>query len=499
MGAETVVAMKAIMIQGTGSDVGKSLIVAGLCRLARKRGIHVAPFKPQNMSNQAAVCPGGGEIGRAQALQAMAAGVEPCADFNPVLLKPQADHQSQVIVHGRPSGTLSSSNFRDNSRALLPAVKESLDRLSREYELLIVEGAGSPAEVNLRAGDIANMGFATKADVPVCLVGDIDRGGVIAAFVGTHALLGEEDRKQICGFIVNKFRGDPALFQDGLAVVRQNTGWRCFGMLPWLDSAAILPAEDAMSLRSEPRRQGGGLRVVSPVLSRISNSDDLDALRLEPEVDFSIVQPGSAIPRSADAIVLCGTKSTVSELEFVRSQGWHHDVISHARNGGYVLGVCGGFQMLGHDVRDPDGVDGPPASARGLGLLDMSTTMVAQKTVRRAKGRCAISGTPVCGYEIHSGQTAGPGLQHPMLHLESGPDGARNENGRIEGTYLHGLLANDNYRRDWLRRLGARPDPSIAYLPELEKVLDEVADALALDIDVDGLLGCAQVPRWNAE
>lgn len=492
-------AMKAIMIQGTGSDVGKSLIVAGLCRLARNRGVRVAPFKAQNMSNQAAVCPEGGEIGRAQALQAMAAGVEPRTDFNPVLLKPQSDRQSQVIVHGRPARSLGASDFRGYGETLFPAIKESLERLAKEYDLLIVEGAGSPAEVNLRPRDIANMGFATKADVPVCIVGDIDRGGVIAAFVGTHAVLDEADRKQVCGFIVNKFRGDPVLFEDGLAVVRQRTGWRCFGMVRWLDSAAILPAEDATSLRSERSHPGGRLRVVAPVLSRISNSDDLDALRLETEVDFSFVHPGSAIPRNADAIVLCGTKSTVSEIEFLRSQGWHHDIISHARNGGYVLGICGGFQMLGHHVRDPDGVDGSPAEARGLGLLEISTEMVQQKTVRRSTGRCVISGTPVCGYEIHAGVTAGPGLQNPLLQMESGPDGARSENGRIEGTYLHGLLANDDYRREWLGRLGARPDSSITYLTEVDTALDEVADALALDIDVDGLLACARVPRWNAE
>ena len=492
-------AMKAIMIQGTGSDVGKSLIVAGLCRLARNRGVHVAPFKAQNMSNQAAVCPEGGEIGRAQALQAMAAGVEPCTDFNPVLLKPQSDRQSQVIIHGRPARSLGASDFRGYGETLFPAIKESLERLAGEYDLLIVEGAGSPAEVNLRPRDIANMGFATKADVPVCIVGDIDRGGVIAAFVGTHAVLDEADRKQVCGFIVNKFRGDPVLFEDGLAVVRQRTGWHCFGMVRWLDAAAILPTEDATSLRTERSHQGGRLRVVAPVLSRISNSDDLDALRLETEVDFSFVPPGSAIPRNADAIVLCGTKSTVSEIEFLRSQGWHHDVISHARNGGYVLGICGGFQMLGHHVRDPDGVEGSHAEARGLGLLEISTEMMGQKTVRRSTGRCVISGAPVCGYEIHAGVTAGPGLQNPLLQMESGPDGARSENGRIEGTYLHGLLANDDYRREWLGRLGARPDSSITYLTEVDNALDEVADALALDIDVDGLLACARVPRWNAE
>ena len=485
------------MIQGTGSDVGKSLIVAGLCRLARDRGIRAAPFKPQNMSNQATVCAGGGEIGRAQALQAMAAGVEPRTDFNPVLLKPQADRQSQVIVHGHPSGSLSASAFRGYSRALLPAIKESLERLAGEFELLIVEGAGSPAEVNLRPGDIANMGFATRADVPVCIVGDIDRGGVIASFVGTHAVLNGEDRQQVCGFIVNKFRGDPALFADGLSVVRQRTGWRCFGMVRWLDSAAILPAEDGMSLRSKRARQRGRLQIVAPLLSRISNSDDLDPLRLEPEVDVSFVRSGSAIPRRADAIILCGTKSTVSELEFLRSQGWHHDVISHARNGGYVLGICGGFQMLGHRVRDPDGLDGPPSEARGLGLLDISTTMARQKRVRRANGQCAVSGTPVCGYEIHAGRTSGPQLQNPLLHMESGPDGARSESGRIEGTYLHGLLANDRYRREWLKRLGARPDSSISYASAVDRSLDEVAHALDLDVDVDALLGCARVARWG--
>ncbi len=486
------------MIQGTGSDVGKSLLVAGLCRIARDRGIRAAPFKPQNMSNQSSVCPGGGEIGRAQAVQAMAAGVEPCTDFNPVLLKPQADCQSQVIVHGHPRGSLGASGFRGYGKSLLPAIKSSLERLAGEYELLIVEGAGSPAEVNLRPGDIANMGFATRAGVPVCIVGDIERGGVIATLVGTHAVLDQADRRQICGFIVNKFRGDPALFEDGLSVVRQETGWRCFGVVRWLAAAAVLPAEDAMSLPSKRRRRDGRLLVVAPVLSRISNSDDLDALRLEPDVDFSFVQPGNAIPRDTDAIILCGTKSTVAELEFLRSQGWHHDVISHARNGGYVLGICGGFQMLGRCVRDPGGMDGPAAVGQGLGLFDISTTMVEQKTVRRAKGRCAISGIPVCGYEIHAGQTSGSQLRNPMLHLESGPDGARSENGRIEGTYLHGLLANDRYRREWLKRLGARPDPSIQYGTAIDRAIDEVAGALRQDLQIDALLECARVPGWSA-
>ncbi len=490
-------AMRSIMIQGTGSDVGKSLIVAGLCRLARNRGIRVAPFKPQNMSNQAAVCPGGGEIGRAQALQAMAAGVEPCTDFNPVLLKPQGDRESQVIVHGQKSGSVSACDFRRHTRTLLPAIHKSLERLASEYELLVVEGAGSPAEVNLRSADIANMGFATRAGVPVCIVGDINRGGVIAALVGTHTVLPEGDRDRICGFIVNKFRGDPILFEDGVAEVHQRTGWPCLGVVRWMPAAAVLPAEDAMSARLEPARSGGRLRVVSLLLSRISNFDDLDALRLEPDVDFSLVRPGDAIPRNADAIVLCGTKSTVSELDFLRSQGWHHDLIAHARAGGYVLGICGGFQMLGQHVRDPDGMEGPPTSSRGLGLLDITTTMVRQKSVRRVTGRCAITGTPVCGYEIHAGRTTGPQVQNPLLNLESGPDGARSADGRIEGTYLHGLLANDRYRREWLHRLGAKPDPSLNHAAAVDKALEDVAATLELDIAVDTLLGCARVPCWN--
>ena len=368
---------RALMIQGTGSNVGKSVIVAGLCRLARRRGIRVAPFKPQNMSNNAGVCPDGGEIGRAQALQARAAGVELHRDFNPVLLKPQSDRRSQVVVQGRVVGTLDAVGYHAARGRIRASVLESFERLAAAYDLVLVEGAGSPAEVNLRPDDIANMGFARATGIPVCLVGDIDRGGVIASLVGTRAVLDPEDAALIVGFAVNKFRGDPALFADGLAIIERRTGWPCFGLIHWLPAAGRLPAEDTASVSREcergvadnrrPRERqrsvsgSGSRRIVAPMLSRLANFDDADPLRLDPGVDFAFVPPGRPIPRDTDVVVLFGTKSTVGELAFLRAQGWDHDVIAHARTGGRVLGLCGGFQMLGRRVLDPAGVDGRPA------------------------------------------------------------------------------------------------------------------------------------------
>ena len=347
------------------------------------------------------------------------------------------------------------------------SVLESFQRLAAAYDLVLVEGAGSPAEVNLRPDDIANMGFARAAGVPVCLVGDIDRGGVIASLVGTRAVLDPEDAALIVGFAVNKFRGDPALFADGLAIIERRTGWRCFGLIHWLPAAGRLPAEDSASVSRECERGkerqrsasgSGSRRIVAPMLSRIANFDDADPLRVDPGVDFAFVPPGQPVPRDADVVVLFGTKSTVGELAFLRAQGWDHDVIAHARTGGRVLGVCGGYQMLGRRVHDPAGVDGPAGAADGLGLLDVETTMAGEKTLRRADGRCALTGEPVSGYEIHMGQTRGPDLARPMLQLDTGSDGARDASGRVEGTYLHGLLANDAWRRAWLARAGAATD-----------------------------------------
>lgn len=488
---------RAIMIQGTGSNVGKSVVVTGLCRLARRRGLRVAPFKPQNMSNNAAACADGGEIGRAQAVQARAAGLAPHTDFNPVLLKPQTDRGAQIVVHGRPVGVLHAADYADGRARLLDAVMESFAQLVATQDVVIVEGAGSPAEVNLRAGDIANMGFARAAGVPVCLLGDIDRGGVIAALVGTHAVLDPEDAAQIVGFAVNKFRGDPALFEAGMTFVEQRTRWPCFGVIPWAPAAADLPAEDAVPSPRKQTGHAGRIRIAAPMLSRLANFDDADPLRMEPDVDFRFVPPARPIPRDVDAVILFGTKSTLGDMAFLRAQGWDHDVLAHARGGGRVLGVCGGFQMLGRGLHDPDGTDGPAGSADGLGLLDLDTTLADEKIVREARGRCALTGTEVAGYEIHVGRSHGPALARPMFRLETGADGARSPNGLVEGTYLHGLFANDAYRREWLQRINGNAASSLDYAAVVEAALDGVADTLAAALDTDGLFAAARRPKFG--
>ncbi len=485
------------MIQGTGSDVGKSIIVAGLCRLARQRGWRVAPFKPQNMSNNAAACAAGGEIGRAQALQARAAGLEPHPDFNPVLLKPQTDRGAQVVVHGKPVGLLNAADYTTGRAGLLTAVMQSFSRLVAASDLVIVEGAGSPAEVNLRTGDIANMGFALAAGVPVCLVGDIDRGGVIAALVGTQSVLEPEDSRLIVGFVVNKFRGDPTLFEPGVAVIERRTGWPCFGVVPWMPAATRLPAEDAVSLSLGRSPRADCLRIAAPLLSRLANFDDADPLRFEPQVDFTFVPPGQPIPRDVDVVILFGTKSTTGDLDFLRAQGWDHDVLAHARAGGRVLGVCGGFQMLGRHIHDPAGADGPAGTRPGLGLLALETRMAGEKTVRPARGRCALSGVSVTGYEIHTGQSDGPALARPMFQLGTGPDGARSPDGLIEGTYLHGLFGNDAYRHAWLSRIRATTAATLRYESSVEAALDDVAAALAATLDTDALFSAARQPRYT--
>ena len=482
------------MIQGTGSDVGKSVIVAGLCRIARRRGLRIAPFKPQNMSNNAAACADGGEIGRAQAVQARAAGLAPHTDFNPVLLKPHTDRGAQIVVHGRPVGNLDAADYPAGRQRLMGAVMDSFGRLVAAHELVIVEGAGSPAEVNLRAGDIANMGFARHVKAPVCLVGDIDRGGVIAALVGTQAVLDPQDSALIVGFAVNKFRGEPSLFEAGIAVIEQRTGWPCFGLIPWTAAASRLPAEDAVPLPQLYPTQPGRVRIAAPMLSRIANFDDADPLRLEPQVDFSFVPPGRPIPRDVDVVILFGTKSTIGDLAFLRDQGWDHDIMAHVRSGGRVLGLCGGFQMLGRRVHDPAGVDGPGGSVDGLGLFELETTMIAEKTVRPTRGRCVLTDAPVVGYEIHMGQSQGPALERPLFQLETGADGARSQDGRLEGTYLHGLFANDGYRRAWLERIRSHTASTLDYEVSVETALNELADSLSAALDINALLGAARSP-----
>ncbi|WGS20362.1 MULTISPECIES: cobyric acid synthase [unclassified Bradyrhizobium] len=480
---------RTLMIQGAGSDVGKSLIVAGLARAAKRRGLRVLPFKPQNMSNNAAVTVDGGEIGRAQALQALAAGVEPHTDMNPVLLKPESDVGAQIIVQGKRVATARAREYAAMKPSLMDAVLESFARLKDRADLVLVEGAGSPAEVNLRKADIANMGFARKADVPVVLIGDIDRGGVIAQLVGIKAVIDPEDAAMICGFVINKFRGDPTLFDDGYRLIEARTSWRGFGVLPWFVRAGELPAEDAFGLREA--RKPGQCKIAFLALSRIANFDDLDPLKLEPGVDLVMVRPGEAIPGDARLVILPGSKSTRSDLAFLRAQGWDIDLLAHRRRGGHVLGLCGGYQMLGHSVADPDGIEGSAGETRGLGLLDVATVMTEQKTLTRVDAVHAATGQPISAYEIHIGHTDGPDRARPFAFVDGAPEGAVSGDGRVHGSYLHGLFASDDFRKAFLAQLDI-PAADQAYGARVDGALNALADHIEAHLDVDGLLALAR-------
>ncbi len=468
---------KAIMLQGTGSDVGKTILVAGLCRLASNRGLKVAPFKPQNMSNNAAVADDGGEIGRAQWLQALAARAPSSVHMNPVLLKPQSETGSQIIVQGKVFGQAKGRDYQRLKPQLMAAVMDSFEQVKAGRDLVIVEGAGSPAEINLRAGDIANMGFATRAGVPVVLVGDIDRGGVIASLVGTHTILTDEDRGQIAGYIINKFRGDVTLFSDGIDAIGRFTGWPCFGIIPWLKAAGRLPAEDSVVLERLVTGSGGALKVAVPVLSRIANFDDLDPLRAEAEVDLVYVRAGEALPADAGLIILPGSKSTIADLEEFRRHGWDRDLTAHVRRGGRVIGICGGYQMLGQTVSDPLGLEGAPRQVEGLGLLDVVTEMAPEKTVRNSMARSIVYDVPLSGYEIHLGLTTGPDCAQPPVSIKGRPDGASSADGRVSGTYLHGLFSSDEYRRHLLQSFGINGG-GVNYRQSVDAALDEVATEL---------------------
>ncbi|SMO51729.1 cobyric acid synthase [Paracoccus laeviglucosivorans] len=477
--------MRALMIQGTGSNVGKSLLVAGLCRAARLRGISVAPFKPQNMSNNAAVTADGGEIGRAQALQARAAGLAASVHMNPVLLKPETDRAAQVVVQGRAVARAAAADYGGLKSQLMGAVLDSFGQLKAQHDLVIVEGAGSPAEVNLRPRDIANMGFARAADVPVILVGDIDRGGVIAQLVGTQAVIDPDDAAMIRGFIVNRFRGDPSLFDGGRSFIAKRTGWPDLGLVPWFPDASLLPAEDAVDLR---RAAGtGALHIACPMLSRIANFDDLDPLAAEPGVRLTMVAPGQPLPGDADVVILPGTKSTRGDLAFLRAQGWDIDLAGHIRRGGHVLGICGGYQMLGRWVHDPQGHDGLAGSDPGLGLLEIETHMSPDKRLTRIAGTAL--GTQIEGYEIHMGRSHGPDCARPFAHIPE-PDGATRADGRVAGTYLHGLFASDAFRAAWLARLGV--SSALDYGAGVEDVLDHLAQHLGTHLDVDRIFALAR-------
>jgi adenosylcobyric acid synthase len=470
------------------------VLVAGLARAFANRGLSVRPFKPQNMSNNAAVTPDGGEIGRAQALQARAARCALSTDLNPVLLKPQTEVGAQVVVHGKVRGNAGAREYQRTKGDLLPDVLASYDRLRAAADLVLVEGAGSASEVNLRQGDIANMGFAEAARCPVVLIGDIDRGGVIASLVGTWALLRAAERPLIAGYLINKFRGDTSLFDGGIAVIREHTGLRSFGIVTFFAEAAKLPAEDALSLenRRAETRAGAAIKVAVPMLSRIANFDDLDPLSAEPDVEVSFVPRGRALPGDADLVVLPGSKATLADLEVIRAQGWDLDLVAHRRRGGWILGLCGGYQMLGRTLADPHGTEGAAGTSQGLGWLEVDTELAGDKQLVAAEGRCRLTGAAVHGYEMHIGRTTGPGLDRPLLDLNGRPDGAVSDDGRVLGSYLHGLFASDRFRHAFLARLKDRNASGLAYEAEVEATLDRLAQHLEGCLDLDGLLEAAR-------
>ena len=483
---------RALMLQGTGSDVGKSLIVAGLCRVFANRGLRVRPFKPQNMSNNAAVTVEGGEIGRAQALQARAARTPLSVHMNPVLLKPQSEFGAQVVVQGRVIGNATAQDYHELKSDLMRYVLESFSKIGSEADLVLVEGAGSPAEINLRAGDIANMGFAEEARVPVVLVGDIDRGGVIASIFGTFELLQHHERDLTKGFIVNKFRGDISLFDKGVTALEDRTGTPCFGVIPFFPLARRLPQEDALALDHQQQSSNeGAIKVIVPRLSRISNFDDLDPLISEPDVSVTIIEEGTALPGDADLILIPGSKATLADLALIREEGWDIDILAHHRRGGLIVGLCGGYQILGQVVSDPDGIEGPPGEAPGLGLLDVTTLLTREKSLVDCAGNDNLSGKEVRGYEMHIGKTEGPDTRRPWLTLADGQsEGAISAEGRVFASYLHGIFAADEFRREFLSRLG-NVSHSISYEASVDQALDTLAIHLERHLDVDALLASA--------
>ncbi|MBD3669561.1 MAG: cobyric acid synthase [Gammaproteobacteria bacterium] len=477
-----------LMIQGTTSDAGKSVMVAGLCRMLARHGIRVAPFKPQNMALNSAVTADGGEIGRAQAAQAQAAGIEPTVDMNPVLLKPSSDTGAQVIIHGQALTDMDARDYHDYKKVAREAVMASYERLREQYDCILVEGAGSPAEINLREGDIANMGFAEAADVPVALVADIDRGGVFAQLVGTLELLSESERERTRGFIINRFRGDVSLLQPGLDWLEQYSGKPVLGVVPYLHGLYI-EAEDALPSHSQVLDQGEALTVAVPILPHISNHTDFDALHLHPQVNLLMV-PADSQPPSADLIILPGSKNVRADLAWLRKQGWEAHILRHLRYGGRVLGICGGYQMLGQAIHDPEGVEGAAGTERGLGLLALETTLTADKQLCRVSGRLCHNGVTVEGYEIHMGHSEGPARQRPFLLLDGGrEDGAVSEDGQVAGTYLHGLFDHPQACRALLEWAGMESREALLDINALrEQHIERLADTLERHIGLEPIL-----------
>ncbi|MFO7551159.1 MAG: cobyric acid synthase [Haliea sp.] len=472
---------KTLMIQGTASDAGKSTVVAGLCRLLYRRGFRVVPFKPQNMALNSAVTSDGGEIGRAQAVQAQAAGLEPHTDMNPVLLKPSSDMGAQVIIHGKALAQMQAQDYHHYKRTAMAAVLESHARLCERYEVVMVEGAGSPAEVNLREGDIANMGFAEAVDCPVILVADIDKGGVFAQIVGTLALLSESERARVAGFIINRFRGDIALLQPGLDWLEEYTGKPVLGVLPYLHDLH-LEAEDAVP-RDNIQPDQEKFQIIVPVLPRISNHTDFDPLRLHPGIDLHFVGSGTA-PPPADLIILPGSKNVRADLEWLRENGWEDAIRRHLRYGGKVIGICGGYQMLGTVIHDPLGLEGAAGSSKGLGWLAMETTLHEEKQLTRVRGQLTLEGATVEGYEIHMGISRGEALERPLVQLAGTTDGAVSEDNQVLGSYLHGLFDHPDATGALLRWAGLMQAKGIDYAALREREIDRLADMMGQQLDM---------------
>jgi adenosylcobyric acid synthase len=474
--------MKTLMIQGTTSDAGKSTLVAGICRVLYRRGVKVAPFKPQNMALNSAVTSDGGEIGRAQAVQAQACGLAPHTDMNPVLLKPNSDTGCQVIIHGKVLDNQEASAYHEYKKTAMQAVLASYQRLRMQHGYLVVEGAGSPAEINLREGDIANMGFAEAVDCPVILIADIDRGGVFAHIVGTLALLSESERARVVGFVINRFRGDTALLQSGLDWLEQETGKPVLGVLPYLHNFH-LEAEDAISKASVGKIEGDAcLKVIVPVLPHISNHTDFDALRLHPHVDFQFVKLGEAIP-PADLIILPGSKNVRGDLQYLKEYGWQQALTQHLRYGGKVLGICGGFQMLGQTVLDPYGIEGEVGTSAGFGWLEMQTTLEKEKQLKQVAGKLSFNDATVNGYEIHMGVTEGTALASPALWIEGKPEGAISPDQQVAGTYVHGLFDLPESCAAWLAWAGFKVSTSFDYTQVQEQSINLLADCLEQHLD----------------
>ncbi|MBF0176566.1 MAG: cobyric acid synthase [Magnetococcales bacterium] len=484
-----------LMIQGTTSDAGKSLLVTALCRALHRRGLRVAPFKPQNMALNSAVTVDGGEIGRAQAVQALACGLAPHTDMNPILLKPNSDIGAQIIVQGRPVANLDAQAYRHFKPRAMTFALDSFHRLQTQYDILLIEGAGSPAEINLREGDLANMGFAERVDCPVIIVGDIDRGGVFAQFVGTLELLAPAERERVRGFVVNKFRGDITLLQPGLTWLEEKTGKPVLGVMPFLPGL-YLAAEDSFfqEASSVPTDTLSLFRVLVPRLPRISNHTDLDPLRLHPGIELLWGESGRPIP-GADLIILPGSKSVRADLAWLRQNGWESAIARHLRYGGKVIGICGGFQMLGERLEDPGGIEGPPGHEPGLGWLAMTTRFLADKTLTNVTGHLVRDQAPVTGYEIHMGQSHGPALNNPAMFLHGQPHGAISSDGQILGGYLHGLFDRPEACHSLLAWAGLTKTHPVNLAQRRDSDFDRLADALEQHLDMPGILSLLSLPR----